>query len=52
MKASTHVSETPLIERPLSFRWTRLFMGICCMVMIANLQYGWTSRTDAGWPPG
>src|SRR5246500_1512473 len=24
------------------FRWLQLAMGIVCMVMIANLQYGWT----------
>ncbi|MBX6327218.1 MAG: oxalate/formate MFS antiporter [Pseudolabrys sp.] len=23
-------------------RWTQLFAGIICMIMIANLQYGWT----------
>jgi MFS transporter, OFA family, oxalate/formate antiporter len=32
----------PLIERPPTYRWMQLFMGIVCMVMIANLQYGWT----------
>jgi OFA family oxalate/formate antiporter-like MFS transporter len=25
-----------------SYRWWQLLAGICCMVMIANLQYGWT----------
>ena len=25
-----------------TFRWIQLFLGIICMVMIANLQYGWT----------
>ncbi|HVV40081.1 MAG TPA: oxalate/formate MFS antiporter [Nitrobacter sp.] len=25
-----------------SFRWTQLIIGIICMAMIANLQYGWT----------
>ena len=25
-----------------SSRWLQLFMGIICMAMIANLQYGWT----------
>jgi OFA family oxalate/formate antiporter-like MFS transporter len=25
-----------------TFRWIQLFLGIVCMVMIANLQYGWT----------
>ena len=23
-------------------RWSQLIFGIICMVMIANLQYGWT----------
>ena len=32
----------PLLDRPPSYRWMQLFMGIVCMVMIANLQYGWT----------
>jgi MFS transporter, OFA family, oxalate/formate antiporter len=26
-------------------RWTQLVLGIICMVMIANLQYGWTLFT-------
>lgn len=26
-------------------RWTQLIVGIICMVMIANLQYGWTLFT-------
>ncbi len=25
-----------------SYRWMQLIMGIVCMAMIANLQYGWT----------
>ena len=25
-----------------SYRWLQLLMGIVCMAMIANLQYGWT----------
>jgi OFA family oxalate/formate antiporter-like MFS transporter len=25
-----------------SYRWIQLFLGIVCMTMIANLQYGWT----------
>jgi MFS transporter, OFA family, oxalate/formate antiporter len=28
--------------KPASYRWIQLFMGIVCMAMIANLQYGWT----------
>lgn len=30
------------IARPASYRWLQLFLGIVCMAMIANLQYGWT----------
>ena len=25
-----------------SYRWLQLFLGIICMAMVANLQYGWT----------
>ncbi|MDB5501210.1 MAG: oxlT [Tardiphaga sp.] len=28
------------------FRWIQLAMGIVCMAMIANLQYGWTLFVD------
>ena len=28
--------------RSNGYRWTQLLMGIVCMAMIANLQYGWT----------
>src|SRR6476646_11109252 len=28
--------------QPSAFRWWQLIFGIICMVMIANLQYGWT----------
>src|SRR5437660_1628351 len=34
-----HTSDTP---RSSYFRWGQLAMGIVCMAMIANLQYGWT----------
>ena len=27
---------------PPGLRWVQLVFGIICMVMIANLQYGWT----------
>ncbi|MBH5366628.1 oxalate/formate MFS antiporter [Bradyrhizobium glycinis] len=29
------------------FRWLQLGMGIACMAMIANLQYGWTLFVDS-----
>src|ERR1019366_8849634 len=25
-----------------SYRWVQLSLGILCMIMVANLQYGWT----------
>src|SRR3954470_17144568 len=28
--------------RGASYRWGQLILGIVCMAMIANLQYGWT----------
>jgi OFA family oxalate/formate antiporter-like MFS transporter len=31
-----------LAAKPASYRWIQLFLGIVCMAMIANLQYGWT----------
>ncbi|MDB5619882.1 oxalate/formate MFS antiporter [Tardiphaga sp.] len=35
---------TPTISG--NFRWIQLVMGIVCMAMIANLQYGWTLFVD------
>src|SRR5262249_54257774 len=32
----------PMGAKLPSFRWLQLSIGIVCMVMIANLQYGWT----------
>jgi len=31
-----------MVNRPASYRWLQLAVGILCMCMIANLQYGWT----------
>jgi MFS transporter, OFA family, oxalate/formate antiporter len=28
--------------RARPYRWLQLILGILCMAMIANLQYGWT----------
>jgi OFA family oxalate/formate antiporter-like MFS transporter len=33
---------TTVTARVSGFRWLQLMIGIACMVMIANLQYGWT----------
>src|SRR3984893_8515058 len=31
-----------VVSKRTTFRWLQLAFGIVCMVMIANLQYGWT----------
>ncbi len=36
------MSETATTHRPPAGRWAQLVFGVLCMVMIANLQYGWT----------
>jgi OFA family oxalate/formate antiporter-like MFS transporter len=38
--ALADVSATP--QRAGSYRWLQLIVGIVCMAMVANLQYGWT----------
>jgi OFA family oxalate/formate antiporter-like MFS transporter len=40
----TAISETatPRVRASEATRWGQLIFGIICMVMIANLQYGWT----------
>ena len=32
----------PMQNTGLRNRWSQLVMGIICMAMVANLQYGWT----------
>jgi MFS transporter, OFA family, oxalate/formate antiporter len=40
---STTITAAPVRERASEgTRWGQLIFGIICMVMIANLQYGWT----------
>jgi len=41
----TNVQTTPDIKDS-NFRWLQLAMGVVCMAMIANLQYGWTLFVD------
>jgi len=43
MNATTQATVPP--EAPY-FRWLQLAMGVVCMAMIANLQYGWTLFVD------
>ena len=40
------VSNTNAALPSSNFRWLQLAMGIVCMAMIANLQYGWTLFVD------
>jgi MFS transporter, OFA family, oxalate/formate antiporter len=45
MIAATQPAGQQTAEGPY-FRWLQLAMGIVCMAMIANLQYGWTLFVD------
>jgi OFA family oxalate/formate antiporter-like MFS transporter len=45
MTAITQPTAQPIAEGKY-FRWLQLAMGIVCMAMIANLQYGWTLFVD------
>jgi len=42
MPTTTTQAASPAGRVSDTFRWTQLVVGIACMVMIANLQYGWT----------
>ena len=42
LAAPAGVAPLPIAARTSGFRWGQLVMGIICMAMIANLQYGWT----------
>jgi OFA family oxalate/formate antiporter-like MFS transporter len=48
------VTNQGVLEHAGSKRWIQLVVGIVCMAMIANLQYGWTlfvgpMQTEHGW---
>jgi OFA family oxalate/formate antiporter-like MFS transporter len=45
MTVTTEATASPPAEGTY-FRWLQLAMGIVCMAMIANLQYGWTLFVD------
>ena len=41
--SAPHIGRAPNASvRSPAYRWGQLVMGIVCMAMIANLQYGWT----------
>jgi len=53
MQSSPFAAGAPAL--PPTNRWLQLVIAIVCMVMIANLQYGWTlfvqpMNTAHGWP--
>src|SRR6202140_763882 len=39
---TANVATAPIQAPSSSFRWMQLIIGVVCMAMIANLQYGWT----------
>jgi OFA family oxalate/formate antiporter-like MFS transporter len=43
---SSTTAATPAALSSSGSRWLQLVMGIVCMAMIANLQYGWTLFVD------
>jgi MFS transporter, OFA family, oxalate/formate antiporter len=42
MAMATTASSSEVTRASQATRWSQLVFGIICMVMIANLQYGWT----------
>ena len=46
MVANTNAAVAPAEGTSGGFRWMMLAMGIICMAMVANLQYGWTLFVD------
>ena len=42
MSSAVTATDAPAARVSDAYRWTQLVLGIACMVMIANLQYGWT----------
>jgi OFA family oxalate/formate antiporter-like MFS transporter len=41
MTSASTTAQPAAVATPTA-RWTQLIVGIICMVLIANLQYGWT----------
>ena len=42
MNATATATPDSMQQTGLSHRWAQLVIGIICMAMVANLQYGWT----------
>src|ERR1700755_2361814 len=50
----TTLAAPPIRRSTLANPWVQLVIGVICMVMIANLQYGWTffvpdTQKKFGW---
>src|SRR5690348_16619101 len=45
MTTNSQPATPPMAQAPY-YRWMQLVMGLVCMAMIANLQYGWTLFVD------
>src|SRR5205809_3566707 len=55
MSSIAHPAQPVTVRVRDSYRWLQLLVGIVCMAMIANLQYGWTlfvNPLDAKYPWG
>src|SRR5436305_14168477 len=42
MSSIAHPAQPVTVRVRDSYRWLQLLVGILCMAMVANLQYGWT----------
>ncbi len=52
-ESANRLAPSPAAQMPPA-RWTQLFLGVLCMMLIANLQYAWTLfvgpiRAAHGW---
>jgi MFS transporter, OFA family, oxalate/formate antiporter len=57
MWEETQMSSIETVHPPFGGRWLQLAIGIVCMAMVANLQYGWTLFVEPiqethGWTLG
>jgi len=42
MTIEQELKQTVSLTERMPYRWLQLFLGVICMIMVANLQYGWT----------
>ncbi len=46
MTTNSVETQSPAAEAQGIYRWVQLALGLGCMAMVANLQYGWTLFVD------